>query len=110
MVRIGKAVGNLGTGIDGLRAAQSARSVAVRRASQLSIPKGDQTIYALFNGKMTRLREPNFPNNANFVIVCDYGDWSGFRTLDQCVGQFDELEAMAAKAGRGNFYYKVVER
>jgi hypothetical protein len=24
---------------------------------------------------------------ANFVICCQYGDWSGFRTIEQCLAQ-----------------------
>lgn len=66
----------------------------------------DTRIYSLFNGKMTKLAEPTRPDRANFVIVCEHGDWSGFRTLAECERQFPELEAK----GRSNFFYSVVER
>lgn len=66
----------------------------------------DRKIFSLFNGHMTKLNEPLRPERANFVIVCDYGDWSGFRTLAECEAQFPELEAK----GRSNFFYSVVER
>jgi len=63
------------------------------------------TVFALFNGKMTKMAEPKRPERANFVIVCDYGDWSGFRTIEECQSQFAELE----KSNRPNFYFRVVE-
>lgn len=70
-----------------------------------------QTVFALFKGSMMQLAEPLCsPDKANFVIVCDYGDWSGFRTLPECKAQFAELEAKAKANNRGNFYYRVEER
>ena len=30
---------------------------------------------------------PTRPDRDNFVIVCDFGDWSGFRTLQECLNQ-----------------------
>ena len=72
--------------------------------------KQEKSIYGLINGKMVRVSAPVRPSSANFVIVCDYGDWSGFRTLPDCERQFPELETMAAKSNRSNFYYRVVER
>jgi hypothetical protein len=67
---------------------------------------GDRTIYSLFNRKMVKMNEPQRPALRNFVIVCELGDWSGFRTLAECEAQFPQLET----AGRGNFFYRVVER
>jgi hypothetical protein len=67
----------------------------------------DNVIYSLFNGRMTKTGTPKFPlHYANFLIICEYGDWSGFRSLADCEAQFPELEA----AGRPNFFYQVVER
>jgi hypothetical protein len=57
-------------------------------------------------GKMMATAQPKQPDKANFVICCDHGDWSGFRTLDECKAQFSELENM----GRPNFFYWVEER
>jgi len=64
-----------------------------------------RTIYALINRKMAKIEEPKDPEARNFVIVCEYGDWSGYRTLDKCIEQFPELESK----NRGNFFYRVVE-
>ncbi len=72
--------------------------------------KGDRIIYSLFNGKMVKTGHTANPERPNFVITCDYGDWSGFRTLAECEQQFHELEGMASRMKRGNFYYQVVER
>jgi len=65
-----------------------------------------KTIYTLMNRKMVKINTPARPDRANFVIVCEYGDWSGFRTLAECEAQFAELEAK----DKPNFYYSVVER
>ena len=51
-----------------------------------------RTIYLGFNGKMTKVAEPQLPENANFVIQWHDKDWSGFRTLAECESQFHELE------------------
>ncbi len=68
--------------------------------------KSDNVIYSLFNGKMVKTGTPKLPDRDNFVIVCDYGDWSGFRILAGCEKQFGDLES----SGRSNFFYQVVER
>jgi hypothetical protein len=34
-----------------------------------------------------KVKEPNRPNSFNFVICCQYGDWSGFRSLQECLSQ-----------------------
>lgn len=39
---------------------------------------------------------------ANFVIMCKYGDWSGFRTLQECVRQ--------QPPKREDFFYWIEER
>jgi len=64
------------------------------------------TIFILVNGKMTSVGNPGKPERANFVICCEHGDWSGFRTLADCVKQFPELESK----GKHNGYYWVEER
>lgn len=65
------------------------------------------TVCMLFRGKMTPTSTaPKRPLAANFVICCDYGDWSGFRTLADCEKQYPELE----KAGKPDGYYWVEER
>ena len=64
-------------------------------------------VFMLFQGKMQATStKPRNPERANFVIVCDYGDWSGFRTLADCQKQFAELE----RAGKPDGYYWVEER
>lgn len=43
--------------------------------------------HVLHDGVWLQTAEPRYPDRPNFVIVCDYGDWSGFRTLAQCLAQ-----------------------
>ncbi len=64
------------------------------------------TIFILSGGKMVPQSTPKHPERDNFVIVCGYGDWSGFRTLADCQKQFPELES----AGRPDGHYWVEER
>jgi hypothetical protein len=69
--------------------------------------QGDRTIYALKSGKMQMVQSPMCsPEKSNFVIVCELGDWSGFRTLEECERQFPELESK----GKPDGFYSVVER
>ena len=47
-------------------------------------------LYSLVDGKWEL--NPHTPVRGdkealNFLIACDFGDWSGFRTLAQCLGQ-----------------------
>lgn len=67
---------------------------------------GDNIIYTLQGGKMVKINEPDNPEKANFVIICEYGDWSGFRTLADCESQFVELE----NRDKPNGWFSVVER
>lgn len=52
---------------------------------------GDKIIYQQFKGAMVMVNEPTMPFNTNFVITWKGMDWSGFRTLENCVRQFPEL-------------------
>lgn len=45
---------------------------------------------------------PDNPDLPNYVIVCDYGDWSGFRTYWACIKQ--------AMSGNSNVSYWIEER
>ena len=57
-------------------------------------------VYELQKGKMVKVAEPSSrPEQTNFVIVCTYGDWSGFRTLAECERQFPELEGKHKLSG-----------
>ena len=73
------------------------------------MPATDKTIYAMHDGKMTHVAEPTMNcESVSFLIVCRYGDWSGFRTLAECEAQFAELEANEKQSpDRG---YRVVQR
>jgi len=44
-------------------------------------------VYELINGVWIGTGFVQNPDRANFVIVCGYGDWSGFRTLAECLAQ-----------------------
>lgn len=78
----------------------------MKKDTRTKMPDGSAIIYTLWNGRMMKIAEPNRPDRSNFVIICEYGDWSGFRTLDECKRQFPELESQ----NRPNMFYKVVER
>jgi hypothetical protein len=45
------------------------------------------------------------PESPNFVIVCRYGDWSGFRTLAECEAQNPD-----ADGSKGYGFYWIEER
>ena len=59
-------------------------------------------VYELIGGCWQPVRAPKQPARANFVIVCRYGDWSGFRTLAECLRQIP--------AGRPDGFYQIEER
>jgi hypothetical protein len=63
------------------------------------------TVYELINGGWVNVGVVTRANRANFVIVCDYGDWSGFRTLDACLRQIPE-----AWRERRPGFYRIEER
>jgi hypothetical protein len=75
----------------------------------------DTLIYDLIDGKLVRVGEPkgkpgqNFSaaHRDNFLIVCQYGDWSGFRTLDGCIKQFESDPSLLK---RPNHSLQIVER
>ena len=56
---------------------------------------------------MTLVNQPLLPNHANFVITWNGMDWSGFRTLQECKNQFEELEN---KHTSDEDLFQVVER
>jgi hypothetical protein len=67
------------------------------------------TIWHSVNGKMIKIGKPRLPNNFNFLITCQYGDWSGFGALAECESRIPELEKMMAETGKGENYC-IVER
>lgn len=70
----------------------------------------DKVIYILHNGRMRQVTQTKNAERPNFVIKNDYGDWSGFRTLAECLAQIPELEQLAASNNRPNGFYQIVER
>ncbi len=67
----------------------------------------DRIIYLQNDGKMTKCKEATCPEDkANFLITWNGKDWSGFRTLQECVNQFPELEGKY----KGVDVYAVVQR
>jgi len=66
---------------------------------------GDVIVHVLVGGKWmpTNNAIRTTPEHNNFLIVCGYGDWSGFRTLAECERQMPEL------TNRGNGF-AIVER
>ena len=65
-------------------------------------------IYVLRKGRMVQVNEPlGNPDRANFVIVCKYGDWSGFLTLGEAITErFADLE----QRGKPDDFFMLVER
>lgn len=69
------------------------------------------TIWASKNGKMVKIGKPHGRvDNYNFLITCRYGDWSGFRTLEECEKQIPELEKNMADMREKDDHYYIVER
>lgn len=66
--------------------------------------RGDKVICRFVNGKFEKVAEGKWENRPNFVIVSHFGahDWSGFRTLAECLAQ--EMPS------RPDMFYAVVER
>ena len=53
--------------------------------------RGATTTHELINGVWEPAGKPQGrTDKPNFVLVCDYGDWSGFRTLAECLVQIPE--------------------
>lgn len=69
---------------------------------------GDRIIYRQFKGTMMMVDEPKLPFNTNFVITWKGRDWSGFRTLENCVRQFPELSSECIN--QHDDFFAVVER
>ena len=69
--------------------------------------RGDKVIHAIRKGKSIRMQDPARPDKRNFLITCQFGDWSGFRSLQECLDQVEELKAMS---DAGNREYEIVER
>jgi hypothetical protein len=72
----------------------------------------DKEIYFIKGGKI--IKKPILPippssaQRKNYLIVGEYGDWSGFRTLEECTAQLDELVELSRENSRRSF--KIVER
>lgn len=60
----------------------------------------DRVIYVWRNGQWVKVAEPTTLPGYRFLITCSAGDWSGFRTLEQCLAQ----------KMFGKMQYQIVER
>ncbi len=66
----------------------------------------DNVIAEAFKGEVYRSGNPKGPEkNNNFLIVTEFGDWSGFITLDEALKR---LKMVAERSPEK--YYAVVER
>ncbi len=84
----------------------------------------DNVIYTTAGGRFCRSANQlrTSADAKNFVIICPFGDWSGFRTLAECEEQFPSLEQKLAEHARlrtanleiprdlRNHFFEVVER
>ena len=70
------------------------------------------TIWHSRDGKMVKIGKPHGRvENSNYLITCNYGDWSCFMTLAECEARIPELEKNMADGGsnKGDFFY-IMER
>lgn len=63
----------------------------------------DKTIADYVKGEWRLYGHTDRPDRANFVIVTPTGDWSGLKTLKECLTQ-------TMPQDKPNNYYQVVER
>jgi len=70
----------------------------------------DLVIYDIRNGKTkwTMVKPRTTAMHVNFLIICRWGDWSGFRRLGDCEKQIEELRKYTEE--NGERWYKIVER
>ena len=57
------------------------------RRSILDPNTPEKPVAEFAGGEWILLRQPKNPDHPNFVICCPYGDWSGFRSLPDCMAQ-----------------------
>lgn len=51
---------------------------------------GDRTIYVVLQGKAIMINAPRgSAERPNFIITYQERDWSGFRSLSDCLSQFE---------------------
>ena len=76
------------------------------------LPNGDHQLYTWWKGKFIVTDPTDGPigpkERGNFLITCEYGDWSGFLTFDELQGKMKMLER--DKSEKSNFFFKAVER
>lgn len=66
--------------------------------------QADPLTHLLINGAWVEVNSPITPDRAHFLITCDYGDWSGFRTLAECLAQIPSWQ------GKRDGFYKIETR
>jgi hypothetical protein len=71
----------------------------------MSTERYGREVYKLKHGAWIPVSIPRNPQSGSFLIVCDYGDWSGFRTLEKCLAQ---IPSSWSRYPVG--FYRIVER
>lgn len=78
----------------------------------IKIQPGDSIIWQAtetsLGKRMLFANKPRLPQNCNFVIVNQYGDWSGFKTLAEAESMIPALNKMMREYP--NREYGIVER
>jgi hypothetical protein len=70
------------------------------------MPETPHITHTLKDGDWAPVQPPRGRIDAyNFLIVCDYGDWSGYRTLSGCLTQIP-----ASWTHYQNGFYRIEER
>jgi len=69
--------------------------------------------HMLIDGKMAVVAPPSGPLHdtaKNFVVCCQYGDWSGFLTWPEIIARIPVMESHAVRTDRPDGYFWIEER
>ncbi len=77
------------------------------------LDNGDNELFMYVNGKFISVPNQQIittPQHRNFLIVCEYGDWSPFLTMAEVKERITQLERDYPVGSKSNFFFRVVER
>lgn len=77
------------------------------------LPNGDNQLMFYFNGKFQAVSSQQIitsKEHRNFLITCEYGDWSPFLTWKEVEERITIIERDYLPGMKPNFFFKVVER
>lgn len=77
------------------------------------LPNGDNQLMMYVNGVFVDVPNSKIitsKGHQNFLITCEYGDWSPFLTWEETVVRVHRLEKDYPPGAKPNFFFRVVER